>query len=136
MRTGIQNSILVVDYAAKVVTSAYDRVLFRLNDNFPVPLSVGYIKLYTQIVVPFGMRLGPVSFSGDMFEQQRLSASIFTAGVGCKHIYDGVLVTFQWVPVMMNAEDRGDTFATIRWLPDSEERNDDSTCDSLSENSP
>ena len=47
MRACIKNSILVLDYAAEVVSQAYDSVLFPLNGEYPVPLSVEVIKLYT-----------------------------------------------------------------------------------------
>ena len=47
MRACIKNSILVLDYAAEVVSQAYDRVLFPLNSEYPVLLSIEVIKLYT-----------------------------------------------------------------------------------------
>ena len=47
MRACIKNSILVLDYAAEVVTQGYDRGLLPLNGAYPVPLSVEVIKLYT-----------------------------------------------------------------------------------------
>ena len=47
MRACIKNLILVLDYATEVVSQAYDRLLFPLNGEYPVPLSVEVIKLYT-----------------------------------------------------------------------------------------
>ena len=47
MRACIKNLILVLDYAADVVSQAYDRVLLPLNGEYPVPLCVEVIKLYT-----------------------------------------------------------------------------------------